>query len=56
MEFILEFLRPTPIQTIQLHAQLQVKGLYDKLGFEPVGEVFIEAGIAHLKMQKTLSH
>lgn len=55
MEFILEFLRQTPIQTVQLHAQLQVKGLYDKLGFAPVGEIFVEAGIAHLKMQKTLS-
>lgn len=55
MEFILEFLHQTPIQTVQLHAQLQVKGLYDKLGFTPIGEIFVEAGIAHIKMQKTIS-
>ncbi|WP_204105140.1 MULTISPECIES: GNAT family N-acetyltransferase [Spirulina sp. CCY15215] len=35
-----------------INAQLYIKGLYLKLGFEPVGEQFTEAGIPHLKMIK----
>jgi predicted GNAT family N-acyltransferase len=54
MEFILEVLQQRQIQTVQLHAQLQAKALYDKLGFVAIGDVFIEAGIPHIKMQKQL--
>lgn len=35
---------------IVLHAQVQAKALYAKLGFEEVGENFIEAGIEHVTM------
>ncbi|MGK7928803.1 MAG: GNAT family N-acetyltransferase [Spirulina sp.] len=34
------------------NAQTYVEGLYRKLGFEPVGEQFAEAGIPHIKMVK----
>jgi len=54
MEFILEVLQQRQIQTVQLHAQLQAKALYDKLGFVAIGDVFTEAGIPHIKMQKQL--
>ncbi len=33
-----------------LHAQTYVAGLYASFGFEPVGDVFDEAGIEHVKM------
>ena len=33
-----------------LHAQTYVAGLYAAFGFEPVGDVFDEAGIEHVKM------
>lgn len=37
-----------------INAQEYVKPLYEKLGFEQVGNPFDEAGIAHVKMIKTL--
>ena len=54
MEVALEFLSQSPIQFVQLHAQIYVKDLYQKLGFTQVGSVFEEAGIKHIKMQKKL--
>lgn len=38
------------IQKIFLHAQIQVIGFYEKMGFRSVGPVFREAGILHRKM------
>ncbi len=35
-----------------IHAQLSAKGFYDTMGFIPVGNVFIEAGIKHIGMVK----
>ena len=37
-----------------VHAQEYVADLYRQLGFEPIGERFSEAGIAHVKMVKQL--
>jgi predicted GNAT family N-acyltransferase len=37
-----------------LHAQLTAEGFYLKEGFNPVGGVFDEAGIAHRKMERDL--
>ncbi len=37
---------------LYLHAQLTAMPLYAKFGFEPIGEIFDEAGIAHTKMIK----
>ena len=33
-----------------LNAQLAVRGFYERLGFQSVGPVFLEAGIRHRKM------
>lgn len=35
---------------IYLHSQSHATGLYDKLGFEKVGDEFEEAGMKHFKM------
>ncbi len=35
-----------------LHAQIDAMPLYQKLGFEPLGDLFYECNIAHYKMQK----
>jgi predicted GNAT family N-acyltransferase len=35
-----------------LDAQIQALGFYQRLGFEPFGEEFMEAGIAHRRMRK----
>jgi predicted GNAT family N-acyltransferase len=39
------------LQTVELHAQVQVVPFYLRFGFEPVGEAFEEAGIAHQAMR-----
>jgi len=41
---------PADADYIYLHAQIQAVGLYEKFGFEKVGEMFEEAGIQHYKM------
>lgn len=35
-----------------LHAQAHLEGFYRELGFTPVGERFVEAGIPHLAMMR----
>jgi predicted GNAT family N-acyltransferase len=35
---------------IYLHAQVQAKGFYEKLGFTTNSEPFLEAGIEHIRM------
>lgn len=41
-------------QTITLGAQLTAIDFYQHLGYQPVGEIFWDAGIQHQKMSKTL--
>jgi Predicted acyltransferase len=42
------------VQDVVVNAQEYVKALYEKLGFEQVGESFEEAGMPHVKMRKRL--
>ncbi|SFL14966.1 Predicted N-acyltransferase, GNAT family [Halogranum rubrum] len=37
-----------------LHAQTSARDFYEKLGYEQVGEEFLEANIPHVKMAKSL--
>ncbi len=37
---------------IWFHAQLHAVGFYEKLGFHRVGDVFLEAGIEHVRMER----
>ncbi len=39
-------------QKIVIHAQVYIQSLYEKLGFEPIGDRFTEADIIHIKMIK----
>lgn len=39
---------------VELHAQLQAQDFYDKAGYSPYGEVYLEAGIEHVSMRKEL--
>lgn len=41
-------------RTVELHAQLHAAGFYDKAGYTPYGEVYLEAGIEHVSMRKEL--
>ena len=40
---------------VSLHAQLKASGFYYKAGFRKIGAPFIEAGIRHVIMEKSLS-
>jgi predicted GNAT family N-acyltransferase len=40
---------------VALHAQEQARELYAANGYRPYGEQFVEAGIPHVAMEKTLS-
>jgi len=39
---------------IDLHARMVAKVFYEKLGYTPVGDIFIEVGIPHVLMEKEL--
>ena len=54
MEQLLDEARNREISQLTLNAQLYVTSLYRKFGFKPVGEEFIEAGIPHVRMVKSL--
>jgi len=41
-------------EKIVLNAQIHVKGFYERLGYKQVGEVFVEAGIPHVRMEKVV--
>ena len=54
LEFLINAARQRGFARAVLHAQLTAEGFYLKQGFEPVGEVFEEAGIPHRKMERKL--
>ncbi|MFZ3036867.1 MAG: GNAT family N-acetyltransferase [Rugosibacter sp.] len=41
-------------QALLLHAQVQALGFYEKLGFVAEGDVFMEAGIPHRLMRRSV--
>lgn len=46
--------RERGVGTVELHAQVGARRFYDRAGYTPIGEVYLEAGIEHLSMQKAL--
>jgi predicted GNAT family N-acyltransferase len=43
------------VTEIELHAQLTARGFYERAGYAAVGDVYEEAGIAHVTMRHRLS-
>lgn len=41
--------------TVYVHSQTRAKGFYEKLGFKEYGDVYMEAGIAHINMMKEIA-
>jgi predicted GNAT family N-acyltransferase len=41
------------VTEIELHAQLTARGFYERAGYTAVGDVYEEAGIAHVTMRHT---
>ena len=52
MLHVLDFLQSQQFKLVKLHAQLQAIPFYEKLGFEPFGDTFLDAGIQHVAMKK----
>lgn len=50
-EKLLELAREQGFARVMLHAQLQVEGLYQRMGFKRCGNEFVEAGIMHVEME-----
>jgi predicted GNAT family N-acyltransferase len=42
------------LPVVELHAQVHARGFYERAGFTPFGEVYLEAGIEHLGMRREL--
>jgi predicted GNAT family N-acyltransferase len=40
---------------VELHAQVHALGFYDRYGYVPCSEVYLEAGIEHQSMRKELT-
>jgi predicted GNAT family N-acyltransferase len=46
--------RERDLPVLELHAQLTAEPFYARLGYQAYGETFLEAGIPHVSMRKTL--
>lgn len=42
------------LPAVELHAQVHARAFYERAGFEPLGDVYLEAGIEHLGMRRPL--
>jgi len=54
LDFLMDDARSRGYSRAVLHAQLHAEGFYLRNGYKPVGGVFEEAGIRHIKMQRSL--
>ena len=46
--------RERGLAAVELHAQTHAQGFYDRAGYTPYGETYLEAGIEHVSMRKEL--
>lgn len=56
MEKALLIARERGYKKVVIHSQEYIKGLHASLGFVEVGNNFTEAGISHMKMEKTINY
>ena len=54
VEALVESARQAGLTSVDLDSQVHALGFYQKLGFEPRGDVFMEAGIPHQAMLRRL--
>ena len=47
--------RDAGARRMTLHAQTYARGVYDRAGYEPLGDPFVEEGIDHIAMEKPLA-
>lgn len=49
-----DVLKNEGMKKLTLHAQLQAKPFYEKIGFKQTSEIFYEANTPHISMEKSL--
>jgi predicted GNAT family N-acyltransferase len=54
LQEIEDYYKANKITKLELDAKFSVCGFYEKCGFEKVSDIFIEAGVEHVKMVKFL--
>ncbi|MDG4656611.1 GNAT family N-acetyltransferase [Ectobacillus antri] len=54
MDALEELAAAQHLQKVKLHAQTQAEAFYQKLGYQTVSDVFIEADIPHVVMVKSI--
>ena len=42
------------LPAVELHAQVHARAFYERAGFTPFGDVYLEAGIEHVGMRRSL--
>lgn len=47
--------RERGLPALELHAQTQAEGFYERLGYKAYGEIEMDAGIPHIWMRKSLT-
>jgi predicted GNAT family N-acyltransferase len=54
LDVLVDLARGRGLPAVELHAQLHAKDFYERAGFVPFGDVYLEAGIEHVGMRKEL--
>jgi predicted GNAT family N-acyltransferase len=54
LDLLVERAADLGLPAVELHAQLHARGFYERAGFVPFGEVYLEAGIEHVGMRHLL--
>ena len=54
LDLLVERAAARGLPVVELHAQVHALAFYERAGFEPVGETYLEAGIEHQGMRRSL--
>ena len=54
LDLLVEAAAERDLPAVELHAQVHARGFYERAGFTPFGDVYLEAGIEHLGMRREL--
>jgi predicted GNAT family N-acyltransferase len=54
LDLLVEQAAELGLPAVELHAQVHARGFYERAGFLPFGDVYLEAGIEHLGMRREL--
>jgi len=53
-KYLIEYCKKKNLHGVYLHSQTYVSDFYKKLGFKPKGNIFYEAGLEHIAMERTI--